>query len=186
MSNCTTSIGTPNGTLSRNGSWSTDCASTHRTGRYARFYTFSLSQQTDVQIDLTSATDTYLFLLQGAGSGGAIITRDDDGGPTGYDSRITRTLDPGSYTIEATTYSVQQTDSFTLSIQADGDSTQPTTRPARHPPYTPTTYSHPWRTAPPTLTKPLPASHSYSRGYGRTDGSWSTVFHRGLTCRRSS
>ena len=126
---CLASIGTPNGTVSRDGAWSSGCASANRSNRYARFYSFSLDQQADVQIDLTSATDTYLFLLQGSGTDGTIIERDDDGGPTGYDSRIARALSPGSYTIEATTYGSRRTGNFTLTLQVDGGSTQPTNTP---------------------------------------------------------
>lgn len=86
-------------------SWSSSCGSTHRSGRSARFYSFLLTSTTTVVIDLhSSAVDTYLYLLQGSGSGGTVITSDDDSGP-GTDSRIVRTLGPGSYTLEATTYS---------------------------------------------------------------------------------
>ena len=135
--NCTTSLGLASGTITRNGTWASDCTSTHRDNRYARFYSFSLSQQADVQIDLTSPTDTYLFLLQGHDTNGSVITRDDDGGPTGYDSRITRTLGPGSYTIETTTYYSGRTGSFSLILQASGTSTPPTHTPTPTPTSTP-------------------------------------------------
>ena len=150
---CIADIGTPNGTITRNDSWSSDCASANRPNRYARFYSFSLDQQADVQIDLTSATDTYLFLLQGSGTDETIIEHDDDGGPTGYDSRIARALSPGSYTIEATTYGFRRTGNFTLTLQVDGGSTQPT--------YTPTPTSTPTPTPTPTPSQtptPQPAN----------------------------
>jgi len=102
-----------------NGTWTSACASTHRCGAYAKYYTFSLSSSTDVQIDLSSDDDTYLILLNGSGTGGTVIESDDDGG-SGSDSRITRTLGAGAYTIEATTYYETTTGSFTLGLQGSG------------------------------------------------------------------
>ena len=97
------------------GSWNSDCESTNRNSRYARFYTFTLDSTTEVQIDLESGTDTYLFLLNGSGTTGSVITQDDDGG-SGTNSRIVRTLSAGTYTIEATTYGQLSTGSFTLTL----------------------------------------------------------------------
>ena len=71
-----------------------------------------------MQIDLQSSTDTYLYLLSGSGMNGSVITSDDDGG-TGLNSRITRSLSAGTYTIEATTYSSGATGSFTLSLSTN-------------------------------------------------------------------
>jgi hypothetical protein len=98
-------------------SWSSSCGSTHRNGRYAKFYSFLLTSRKTVTIDLHSnAVDTYLYLMQGSGTGGEVVSSDDDNGP-GTDSRIVRTLDPGSYTIEATTYYSGDSGSFQLSIE---------------------------------------------------------------------
>jgi hypothetical protein len=97
-------------------SWNSACSSTHRSGRYAKFYTFSLASTTTVTIDLSSSVDAYLYLLQGSGAGGSVITYDDDSGP-GTDSRIVRTLGPGSYTVETTTYYSGRAGSFSLSIR---------------------------------------------------------------------
>ena len=157
-STCISSLGSANGTLTRNDAWSSDCASVNRSGRYARFYSFSLSQQTDVQIDLVSPTDTYLFLLQNAGRNGSIIER-DDGGPTGYNSRITRTLSAGAYTIEATTYSTRRTGSFTLTLQTSG-SAQPTNTPTPTPSPTPTPTPIPTATPRPGTVTPTPTPAS--------------------------
>ena len=110
-----TSLGTFPGTITRTGSWSNSCNSTHRSGRYARFYSFTVSPSTQTKIDLTSSVDTYLYLLQGSGTSGSVIESDDDGG-SGTNSQIVRTLSSGTYTVEATTYSSAQTGSFTLTI----------------------------------------------------------------------
>ena len=85
--NCFRNLGTlPTGTTSIDGTWNGDCASTHQSGSYARFYAFTLTRRTQVQIDLRSAADAYLYLLRGAGSGGSIVDEDDDGGSTGNNS----------------------------------------------------------------------------------------------------
>lgn len=108
--NCTSpiSIGqTVSGTLS------SSCTSNHRSGRYAGYYNFSVGSTTQVTIDLTASFDTYLYLLD---SNGNVITYDDDSGD-GYNSRIVRTLQPGNYTLEATSYGSGVTGSFNLSLR---------------------------------------------------------------------
>ena len=82
---------------------------------YAKFYAFSVAYPTRVQLDLSSAQDTYLYLYEGNGTDGTLLEQDDDDGP-GYDSRITRDLQPGVYTIEASTYR-RATGSFILTLQ---------------------------------------------------------------------
>ncbi len=99
------------------GSWDPACASTHRVGAYASYYTFSLASTQEVTIDLTSSKDTYLFLLQGSGQTGEELDRNDDSGD-GDNSRITMTLSAGTYTVEATTYSSATTGSFVISVSA--------------------------------------------------------------------
>lgn len=120
LASCTSTsscdVTTINFNLSVSSSWTSSCASTHRSGRYAKFYNFLLTTTTTVVIDLSSSTDTYLYLLQGSGTGGSIIASDNDSGP-GPDSRIVRTLGPGSYTIEATTNSSSRIGSFLLSLR---------------------------------------------------------------------
>ena len=102
--------------VSRNGAWNGDCASTHRSGSYARFYSFSLSEPAEVQIDLTSSEDTYLYLLRGADSGGTVLGENDDVVNGETDSRITETLAAGRYTVEATTYGEGVSGEFSLSV----------------------------------------------------------------------
>lgn len=111
---CQSSI-SPNSSI--NGSWTSSCQSTHRSGRYARFYTFTLSSSSTVQIDLTSSVDSYLYLLNGSRTTSSVLSLDDDGGGNN-NARISRSLAAGTYTIEATTYSSGRTGNFTLRIQA--------------------------------------------------------------------
>jgi hypothetical protein len=102
-----------------NGTWTSVCTSVNRSGAYAKYYTFSVSSSSEVQIDLSSEDDPYLILLEGSGTGGRVIASDDDGGE-GNNSRITQTLGAGSYTIEATTYYASTTGSFTLELTGSG------------------------------------------------------------------
>ena len=81
------------------GEWTSDCASTNQSGSYARFYTFTLEEETEVTVELTSEQDHYLFLLQGWGIDGAVEAENDDI-ETGVDtnSRLVETLPAGTYT----------------------------------------------------------------------------------------
>lgn len=97
-------------------SWVPSCASTHRVGSYAKFFTFTLLSSQDVTIDLESTTvDTYVYLLSGSGQNGAILDQDDDSG-TDTNSKITRTLAAGTYTVEATTYAAAKIGGFVVSV----------------------------------------------------------------------
>ena len=114
-----------NGTIS--GNWRSDCpAENVPTGdgkppvgtRYAGYYTFTLSELASVTITLESDEDTFLYLLSGAGRDGALLYDNDDINTSGgnYNSRIAETLNAGEYTIVATTYNLETTGSFTLTV----------------------------------------------------------------------
>ena len=115
---CATDLGVPTADVTAEGTWTDECDSTNREGSYARYYTFSLKESAEVQLDLSSDEDTYMFLLEGAGTGGEVKEENDD---IEYgvmlDSRIgPQTLAAGTYTVEATTYSAGETGDFTLAI----------------------------------------------------------------------
>ncbi|WP_420608745.1 PEP/pyruvate-binding domain-containing protein [Candidatus Poriferisodalis sp.] len=98
------------------GQWAAGCGSSARAGRFARFFSFSLDGPGRVTIDLESSADTYLYLRRGVGQrSGAAVASDDDGGGS-FDSRISRTLGAGGYTIEATTFHASTPGSFTLTV----------------------------------------------------------------------
>ncbi len=95
------------------GVWTPACVSTLQSGSYARWYTFQGTAGYRVTIDLSSDTDTYLYLLDAAG---AVLASDDDGGSF-TDSRIEFWLPAdGTYTIEATTLRAGREDDFSLSL----------------------------------------------------------------------
>ena len=104
--------------VSREGAWDGSCRSVHYgDGEYARYYSFVLTESGQVVIDLTSPTvDTWLALRYGTGTGFGLLAEDDDGGD-GVDARITRRLEAGEYTIEATTLVGGVTGSYTLTAR---------------------------------------------------------------------
>ncbi len=102
-----------NQTLS--GTWSSTTQSIHRNGRYAQYYSFSLTQSKTVRISLDSNIDPYLYLLRGNNHLSAtVVTANDDG--SGANSRITATLSAGDYLIEATTYARGSSGNFTVGL----------------------------------------------------------------------
>ena len=86
---------------------------------YARFYTFTLDEASDVTITLKSDEDTYLYLLDGHGKSGSVVAENDDLDDDNRDSRIMKRLDAGDYTIEATTYDENTAGSFTLTVEVE-------------------------------------------------------------------
>ena len=110
------------------GSWDDTCLSEKDApggagDRYARFYTFTLTEATAVIITLESDEDTYLYLLDEHGKGGDTIHSNDDiaAGGVNLNSRLSVTLQPGDYTIEATTYHAEKEGDFTLTIEGLGE-----------------------------------------------------------------
>ena len=116
---------TANGTVT--GTWADDCQSQVTDRGYARYYSFNLDQESAVTVTLESEVDTFLYLRQGAATSGTSLYHNDDiaSGGVNLNSRITAALAAGAYTIEATTYAVDQPGSFTLTVSGlsgdDGD-----------------------------------------------------------------
>ncbi len=115
------------------GQWSADCESetaapgSNDQARFARYYTFTLDQESDVTITLKSDADAYLYLRQGEAQSGEAVNdpaADDDAGD-GYNSQVSETLAAGTYTIEATTYDAGETGSFILTVSGLGAAPSP-------------------------------------------------------------
>ena len=104
------------------GRWDSECLSENRDNAYARYYAFSILRQSDVSITLESETDPYLFLLSGIGADADYLAENDDIdlASRNFNSRVTITLEPGDYTIEATTYEQPATGDFTLTVKGIG------------------------------------------------------------------
>ena len=94
--------------------------------RYARFFVFSLQEETEITIELSSADqDAYLYLMSGWGKDGVVLHSNDDIDRHGStDSRIVATMEPGLYTIEATTYKAEKRGIFRLTVHGVPQSNQ--------------------------------------------------------------
>ena len=83
-------------------------------GSFADLYEFTAASQQVVTVTMRSrALDAYMVLMD---SSGVYLASDDDSGG-GTDSQIVRTLAPGRYRVEASTF-VGQGGAYTLSLQA--------------------------------------------------------------------
>ena len=84
-----------------------ECPSPRDSNRTSWYYTFRLSQRLTVTMELWGNGDQYLYLRQGRlNKSGTALHEDDNGGIHIHGagaSRILQTLDPGWYTVEATT-----------------------------------------------------------------------------------
>ena len=100
------------------GFWGGDCQSSVSGRGYARFYTFTLAEDGEVTIDLTSGVDTYLYLRNGSATSGTSLHDNDDIETGNANSQIVADLEAGSYTIEATTRDEGITGSFTLTVSS--------------------------------------------------------------------
>ncbi|WP_420608988.1 hypothetical protein [Candidatus Poriferisodalis sp.] len=131
---CDDPLGTlAEGTVTRSGTIAADskCTTANR-GRsgtyYTRRHTLTLSGPAQVTVDVgndpanTARLDTYMVLLDGHGATGSVNASDDDDGP-GNDSRISKKLPAGDYTIEATTYRSAAAGRYRLKINTAYDKT---------------------------------------------------------------
>lgn len=92
---------------------SSDCVDGQ--GRYREAWSLGLDTAASVQLDLSSASFDAFLILQDAD--GNEIARDDDGGG-GTNSRLTASLDAGSYRVVASSFSPGATGDYTLSAGA--------------------------------------------------------------------
>ena len=104
------------------GDWDEDACASEVPGRgYARYFSFTVAQASEVTITLESSeADTYLYLRAGEDRSGEPLHQNDDLESGNTNSRIQETLEAGAYTIEATTYSEGETGSFTLTVAGLG------------------------------------------------------------------
>ncbi len=100
--------------INTSGTWTRQCDSERRNGRYARFYSFTLIQSAEVTITLESDENTYLYLLRGSNKNSPVEASNDNGITGTTHSRITRILPAGTYTAEATTFSNRRTGNFII------------------------------------------------------------------------
>lgn len=102
-----------NATKSLSGSWSSSGGrNTSHSGNPS--YGFKLDSNQSVTFNLTSSIDTYLYLKDAKGN---VIGSNDDVG-NGYNSRLTKNLSAGNYSLVAATYSSGKSGSFNLSTNS--------------------------------------------------------------------
>ena len=109
------------------GQWAAGCESAVGARGYARYYTFTLAESSEVTITLESSLDPYLYLREGEAKSGDFLHENDDIVPANTNSRIQETLAAGTYTIEATTFNPGAMGSFTLTVSGLGSTTTPPT-----------------------------------------------------------
>ena len=109
------------------GQWAAGCESAVGARGYARYYTFTLAESSEVTITLESNLDPYLYLREGEAKSGDFLHENDDIVPANTNSRIQETLAAGTYTIEATTFNPGAMGSFTLTVSGLGSTTTPPT-----------------------------------------------------------
>ena len=100
--------------------WDVECKSVNRPddgAYYARYFTFDLKEEADVSVTIESGHDAYAYLMEGVGERGTVLFEDDD--TNGTNPRIRTTLQPGSYTVEATTYEIGVEGEFKVSVDTD-------------------------------------------------------------------
>ncbi len=108
------------------GTWTADCESESRSGRYAKYFNFTIPEglQAGIELELASSIYSYLYLLEWSGESWSAIDS-DLGYPT--TANINRTsLPAGTYRIEATTYYYAAQAEFQLLVNinyadTDGD-----------------------------------------------------------------
>ena len=118
------------------GTWVSSCSSDRAaeqgTGeRYARFYTFEITEESNVTIRLTSSEeDTYLYLTEGVGRDGDLLDENDDDDPGSDTNSLIEIEDlaAGEYTIEATTFEAGKTGDFRLVLSIEVTSRTPDPR----------------------------------------------------------
>ena len=113
-----TGLGELSDILTASGTWSTGECDTSQfvSNRPGQLFTFSLAEEAEIRIDLSSASRDPMVYLQAAD--GRLIDADDDTGGGG-NARIERSLPAGTYQIEASTvgWSGRESGAFELTLR---------------------------------------------------------------------
>ncbi|MCY4103686.1 MAG: hypothetical protein OXG55_10580, partial [bacterium] len=122
---CVVELGTlaAGSVTTKTGAWARGdgCRSAHRAGgssaRYAaRYYSFTVAEPLEAWFRLSSPHSRRLYLLAGAGTGGRVL--DSAGTPRAASAALWEALQPGDYTLEATTYHPNREGDFSVSIDS--------------------------------------------------------------------
>lgn len=83
--------------LNTNENWKNNCLSQDDSKATAAYFSFTLTQQSDLALELTADTDARLVLRSGIGRSGAVLDKSED---SVLFSSLNTNLDAGSYTLE--------------------------------------------------------------------------------------
>lgn len=109
------------------GIFTSDCLSNHRASDYndpygpvnpsfrAKYYSFTLDQDSDVNLSVNSSTSTFLYLLSGTQEDGNVIR-------SIYGANFSGQLAAGEYTLEITTLTPNTSGSYAVTFAISGDS----------------------------------------------------------------
>ena len=98
--------------------WSNAQASVHRSGSRAQFYSFTLDEAAAVNIDLQSAVDSWIYVLQGDNPSGPVLSSHEAGTShrvAGY------SLSAGTYPLEVASSDAAAAGDFAVTIMRDAD-----------------------------------------------------------------
>lgn len=96
--------------------WTSNCLSANKSqDRFAKYFTFSLNNRSNVKITVDSPVDSYLILLKGERITGEVIATDDDSNKN-MNPMIQIILNNGLYTVEVTTSSKNKLGSFVFNL----------------------------------------------------------------------
>ena len=107
------------------GAWTKDCVSQARPAGRASYKSFTLVQNSRVEIDVTSSAGIHLALREGTGRTGTILRENSsngnfngnfNGGSGNLSSSISMVLPAGEYTLEISTRTPGQTGTFRISV----------------------------------------------------------------------
>ena len=132
-------------------------------GNPAAYYTFSLLERLQINVFMKSTVvASYLALRRGAGLSGSIV---EENGPRGGGAQLLALLDPGVYTIEATSGRPDEYGAFDLELNMGASITTAPTSSTTSRPTTSSTTSRPTTT---TTSRPTTTTTTSRRTTSRT------------------
>lgn len=99
------------------GSWTSACNSTHNPGAYARYFSFTTTGNMTLYFECETNKAATMYLLQGHGMDGTIITQDSNSGGPGV-PLIFYAIGTGNYTLEFCPQEQATTGNFNLWMSA--------------------------------------------------------------------
>ena len=114
---CQINLGLLDGPHTMPGAWTKDCVSQARPAGRASYKSFTLVQNGQVEIDVTSSAGIRLKLRHGTGRTGTILRESGSRGGNGnFNSSISMVLPAGEYTLVIATRTPGQTGTFRISV----------------------------------------------------------------------